>query len=229
MRRLRLARGEQARGFKIGFTNRTIWPVYQVYAPIWGTVWDRTLAFADGVAEVSLAGCCQPRIEPELVFGMAATPPRDPTLAQLVESIAWMAPGFEVVQCHLPDWRFQASDTVADSGLHAWLRVGRRLPLSAIAQDAAALDEALAQAGVTLLRNGTIVARGSGRLVLDSPLRALQHFLADLRACPGAPELQPGDVVTTGTWTDAWPLAAGDRYEARFTDPLPSLTLQATA
>ena len=39
VRALRLARGEQPRGFKIGFTNRSIWARYQVFAPIWGTVW----------------------------------------------------------------------------------------------------------------------------------------------------------------------------------------------
>ena len=39
VRELRMARGERPVGFKIGFTNRGIWPRYQVYAPIWGTVW----------------------------------------------------------------------------------------------------------------------------------------------------------------------------------------------
>ncbi|NBO20261.1 MAG: hydratase, partial [Proteobacteria bacterium] len=43
MRALRLARGERGRGFKLGFTNRSIWPIYGVYAPIWGTVYDSTL------------------------------------------------------------------------------------------------------------------------------------------------------------------------------------------
>ena len=33
------------------------------------------------------------------------------------------------------------------------------------------------------------------------------------------------DVVTTGTWTDAWPVKAGDRWTARFSSPLPSLSL----
>jgi len=37
VRALRMARGEKPMGFKIGFTNRTIWPRYQVFAPIWGT------------------------------------------------------------------------------------------------------------------------------------------------------------------------------------------------
>ena len=75
VRQLRIARGERPMGYKIGFTNRNIWPRYQVFAPIWGTVWNTTLAFCDGEGEVSLAGTLHPRLEPEAVFGLARTPP----------------------------------------------------------------------------------------------------------------------------------------------------------
>ncbi|MEY4074166.1 MAG: hypothetical protein RJA29_1523, partial [Pseudomonadota bacterium] len=60
VRALREQRGEQPRGFKIGFTNRTIWPLYQVYAPIWGTVWDTTLKVCEGQGRLSLDATCQP-------------------------------------------------------------------------------------------------------------------------------------------------------------------------
>jgi len=42
VRQLRESRGEKVIGRKIGFTNRTIWATYDVYAPIWGFVYDRT-------------------------------------------------------------------------------------------------------------------------------------------------------------------------------------------
>ena len=64
VRRLREQRGEVPRGYKIGFTNRTIWPLYNVFAPIWGTVWAEGLVFCEGEATLSLAATCQPRIEP---------------------------------------------------------------------------------------------------------------------------------------------------------------------
>ena len=60
VRQLRINRGEQPRGYKIGFTNRSIWPRYNVAAPVWGTVWNTTLAFCDGDATLALAGRCQP-------------------------------------------------------------------------------------------------------------------------------------------------------------------------
>jgi 2-oxo-3-hexenedioate decarboxylase len=226
MRALREQRGERPRGYKIGFTNRTIWPLYQVFAPIWGTVWDSTLSLCEGDGELSLTHTCQPRLEPEVVFGLAGTPPADADLQALFESIEWIAPGFEVVQSHLPDWKFQASDTIADSGLHARLLVGQRVPLQSVATSAIELDTCLASMTLRLLNNHTEVARGSGRNVLDSPLRALHYFLQELRACPGAPDLHAGDVVTTGTWTDAFPIASGQHWTADFPAPLSALHLR---
>ena len=69
--RARIARGEKPLGYKIGFTNRSIWDRYGVHQPIWGPVWDTTLSFCDGEAQLSLAGTCQPRLEPEAVFEVA--------------------------------------------------------------------------------------------------------------------------------------------------------------
>jgi 2-oxo-3-hexenedioate decarboxylase len=64
--------------------------------------------------------------------------------------------------------------------------------------------------------------------VLDSPLHALLHFLVELRSCPGATDLAAGDIVTTGTWTDAWPVQAGETWAARFDSALPSLEVRFT-
>lgn len=225
VRQLREARGEKPRGFKVGFTNRTIWARYNVFAPIWGTVWDTTLTQCAEEGRVSLARTCQPRLEPEIVFGMKAQPPANATLDELFDAIDWLAPGFEIVQSHLADWKFLPADTVADGALHAHLLVGQRVQLRDLAGNATALDELLANAGVTLFKNGEPVELGQGSNVLDSPLRALKHFVETLRACPGAPDLRAGDVVTTGTWTDAWGVRPGERWSARFTAPLPGLAI----
>ncbi|HYD94963.1 MAG TPA: fumarylacetoacetate hydrolase family protein [Noviherbaspirillum sp.] len=228
VRALRVARGERPVGYKIGFTNRTIWTRYNVFAPIWGPVWDSSVRHCDGSGTLSLAGTCQPRLEPEIVFGMRATPKAGATPDELFDVVEWLAPGFEVVQSHLPDWKFSATDTVADSALHARLLVGARLPLRRLAASAAGLDSLLAAAEVELLHDGSMVERGCGANVLDSPLQALHHFLGELRRCPGAPDLQPGDVVTTGTWTDAWPVEGGQTWTARFSAPLGALTVTLT-
>jgi len=228
VRQLRIRRGEQPRGYKVGFTNRTIWPRYGVYAPIWGTVWNTTLSFCEGEGEIALAGTCQPRIEPECVFGLKATPPARPSLDDLLACVEWIAPGFEIVQSHLRDWKFGAADTVADSGLHARLLVGRKLGVEALPRDAAAFDAQLAAARIELRKGGERVDEGTGANVLDGPLHALAHVVGALRDCPGSPDLQPGDVVTTGTWTDAWPVRRGEQWRAEFAPPLSPLTVRFT-
>lgn len=224
VRSLRLARGERPAGYKVGFTNRTIWKRYRVFAPIWGLIWDTTLRRADqGSGRLRVAGLCEPRLEPEIVFGIAATPPPAPTLQQLFDCIEWLAPGFEVVQSHCPGWKFNAAETVADGGLHGRLLVGQALPARSLAGQAEAFDAWMAGMGVELRCDGRTIDQGLGANVLDGPLHALLHFVREQQRCPGAPSLRPGDVVTTGTWTDAWPIAAGQRWQAAFDAPVGKL------
>jgi 2-oxo-3-hexenedioate decarboxylase len=64
-----------------------------------------------------------------------------------------------------------------------------------------------------------------GANVLDSPLHALEHFLKELRSCPGSTDIQIGDVVTTGTWTDAYPVKSGEMWSVSFSLPKTSLTI----
>jgi 2-oxo-3-hexenedioate decarboxylase len=228
VRELRISRGERPLGYKVGFTNRTIWDRYGVHAPIWGTVWDTSVVSCDGQGELSLAHTCQPRLEPEAVFGIRSSPPARATMDQLFDCIEWVAPGFEVVQSHQPGWKFVLADTVADAGLHARLLVGRRRAVGEVARDATSFEQQFARANVALCRTEEVVERGVGSNVLDGPLHALLHFLNALRDCAGAPDLLPGDVVTTGTWTDAWPIAPGERWTARFDPPLEPLEVRLT-
>jgi len=230
VRALRIARGERPAGFKIGFTNRTIWQRYGVFAPIWGTVWDTTVTHGGSPhGEVGIARCCEPRIEPEVVFGLATEPPPGATLEQLFGCIEWLAPGFEVVQSHCPGWKFSAAETVADSGLHARLWVGPRTPVRSLAASGAALDERLGAVQVVLSCDGRPVAEGQGRDVLDGPLHALHHLVGELARAPGAPPLRAGDLVTTGTWADAWPLQPGQHWRAAFGAPLGAIEVTIAA
>lgn len=228
VRALREQRGEKPLGIKIGFTNRTIWPTYNVHAPIWGTVWNSTVHELSGPGVASVASLCQPRIEPEVVFGLRHAPPANPSLEDLFEAIEWLAPGFELVQSHLPDWKFVISDTAADSGLHGQLWIGAKTSVREFASNAQGLVDKLAQSTVTLFCDDAKVHAGQGANVLDSPLHALFHVCHVLAKCPGAPPLKAGDVVTTGTWTDAPPIKAGQTWHAEFswTDDVIKLALK---
>ncbi len=120
------------------------------------------------------------------------------------------------------------ADAVADGALHARLLIGARVPVDRLASDALSLNGMLVAAAVALTCDGRPVDQGTGANVLDGPLYALLHFLNELRACPGAADLQAGDVVTTGTWTDAWPVAPGEQWAAAFDAPLSPLTVRFT-
>jgi 2-oxo-3-hexenedioate decarboxylase len=223
LRTLRLARGERQRGYKIGFTNRTIWPRYGVFGPIWGPVWDTTLQLLDGTdAALSLAGLVQPRLEPEVVFGFSSTPRAGMSEAELAGCIDWVAHGFEIVHTHYDGWKFQAADTVADFALHGRLLVGPRVP---IGEFASPRDE-LAALAVELRCGAECVDQGSGRNVLDSPLTALRLWVDAMLAQGFGWRIEPGYVVTTGTLTDAAPLNPGQVWTTHLSDArLAGLTL----
>jgi len=227
LRTLRVARGEAPLGYKIGFTNRSIWQRYGVHAPIWGPVWDSTVRQLDDAAiHVSLAGLSQPRLEPEVVFGFAASPRAGMSLADLHACLAWVAHGFEIVHTHFEGWRFTAADTVADFALHGRLIVGPKLPTtswSSMADDLAAMR-------VTLSRDGQAVDSGAGAIVLDGPLNALRLWVDAMALHTPAWRIAPGDMVTTGTITDAWPLQPGQTWTTALSDVrLTPLTLSTAA
>ena len=54
-------------------------------------------------------------------------------------------------------------------------------------------------------------------------IRALLHFLVELRSCPGATDVVAGDIVTTGTWTVARPVRPGATWTACLDSALPPL------
>lgn len=216
VRLARQARGETPVGRKIGFTNRAIWPEYGVWAPIWGEVYDRTLhawpPAADAATEApvfALAGLAEPRIEPEIVLGLARAPEAGMDEAALLGCIGWVAHGFEIVQSLYPGWQFAAADTVAAFGMHGALLVGPRVPVSVAGADGAAL----AAFTITLSRDGEAVDQGSGRNVLEGPLAALRHLVDGLAADAVHEPLRAGELVTTGTLTRAFPVRAGERWQ----------------
>jgi 2-oxo-3-hexenedioate decarboxylase len=213
--RRRRARGWSPVGRKIGFTNRGLWERYTVDRPMWAHVWANTVHRADaGRAELALRGLVQPRIEPEVVFGLhAAVPPSDDA-EEILRTVAWIAPGFEIVQSHYPGWKFTAADCTAAFGLHGALIVGA--PLAVTDENRRTLAAHLATFELTLRRNGTVAERGTGANVLGSPVLSLAYLSRILADQPQSPALQPGEIVTTGTLTDAWPIAPGDTWSSDY-------------
>ena len=129
LRRIRQARGERPIGRKIGFTNRTIWDEYQVYAPIWGDMYATTVQEMAGSTTLDLTPYLEPRIEPEIAFGLTRAPEPGMDEAALLGCIGWVAHGFEIVHSLFPGWRFAAADTVAAFALHGAYCLGPQRPI----------------------------------------------------------------------------------------------------
>ena len=216
LRQLRIARGERPVGWKIGFTNRGIWQRYGVYQPMWAPVWDGTATLLEGSeCTLSLAGLSQPRLEPEIAFGLKVSPQPGMSLDELRDCIEWVAHSFEVVHTHFEGWRFTAPDTAADFALHGRLRVGPR----ASVRDWPTLGADLSALEVELVCDGEVKDRGCGAIVLDGPLQALQAMVEAMASTTPHWSIRAGEFVSTGTITDAWPLAPGQRWETRLSEP----------
>src|SRR5215471_17239849 len=98
------ARGEKITGRKIGFTNREMWKVYGVQSPIWGYVTDHTVHELADKKVMFVKDFVEPRIEPEIVFGLKATPSPGMDEPALLDCIEWVSLGYEIVQSIFPAW-----------------------------------------------------------------------------------------------------------------------------
>ncbi len=221
----RVARGERPVGYKIGFTNRSIWPLYRVFHPIWAPVWNSTLVSAAAGAPVALCSArfVEPRIEPEIVVGLRAAPAAD-TAEAVLAAAEWVAHGLEIVHSPFPGWRFSAAEAFAAQGLHGALVLGPPQPVAALGESAAQALARLAAVEVELLCDGRPLERGCGANVLDGPMHAIAHLARELRL--RGRSIEPGALISTGTLTDARPISPGQRWQTRLRGlDLPGLTL----
>lgn len=218
----RVRRGERPVGRKIGFTDRSIWAEYQVSAPIWGHVYDSTVHYARREARLAVGHLLQPRIEAEIQLHFARTPPVTRDEDAILESIDWVAQGFEIVQCPFPDWDFAAVDTIAAYAVHGALVIGTPVPVSEIEN---CVDK-LRRFEVVLSRGGVQQARGVGANVLGSPLAAFAHLAEVLSLQSRFPPVQAGEIVSTGTLTGLIPVSAGEEWSTTISGiDLPGLSL----
>jgi len=227
--RLRRAAGARTAGRKVGFASRALWRKFKLDTVLWARMYHDTVHAAHGAATLGLGGMIAPKIEPEIIFRLARAPrgnPADP--AVVLEAVEWLALGFEVVDCPFPDWRFQPADFVAAFGLHAGLIVGEPMPVTP--DMIPALVARLATAPVRLLKDGRVVAEGTGANVLGSPALCLGELAAGIARQPGAEPLAPGELIATGAMTDNQFIAPGESWTASVAGlGVPDLTLHTTA
>jgi 2-oxo-3-hexenedioate decarboxylase len=142
--------------------------------------------------------------------------------AAILACVDWIAHGYEIVPCPFAGWKFKVADTIAANGLHGALVIGQPVPVADIADCIRKLRECR----IVLARDGVRHAEGTGANVLDSPLLAFAHFAGVLAQLPQFAPVGAGEVVTTGTLTDAYPVKRGEIWSTRLEGiELPGLEL----
>ncbi len=206
---LRRARGETPKGRKIGFTNPEALRGFRISGPIWNFMYDSTVHDAADAA-FPLTGLCEPRIEPEVVLHLAKAPRAGMSDADLLSCVDWIAPGYEIVHSIFPGWKFTPADAVAAYGFHGALLLGAKREV-----DGEWLAK-LSSFSVDLTSDSGVSRAGHARNVLGSPLKSLGRMLEEIDRYPACETLRAGEIVTTGTLTEAMPIAPGETWTTRF-------------
>ena len=202
-----------------------MWSVYGVKSPIWGYTTSRTTRELSDVQVMALKEFSEPRIEPEIMFGLGAAPAATMSDSALIDCVEWVALGYEIVQSIFPNWKFSAADTVAANSIHGALLIG---PRHAIAPRKAEWQFELSTFEVELYcNNGNSCSAATARSCSNSPLKALRHLVDLLANDPHNPPLSAGEIISTGTLTLAMPIKSGERWTTTVAGiPLEEITVR---
>jgi 2-oxo-3-hexenedioate decarboxylase len=224
--RRRRAEGHAIVGRKVGYANKAVWRALKLDTLVWADMYVDTVRHAPrNEATLSIAPFVAPKIEPEIVFRLRTSVPSGVSEpGPVLESVEWIALGFEIIDCVYQDWKFQPADFVASYGLHAALIVGA--PLAVDAATAPALADALASFKLQLLRNSEPAEQGGGRNSLRNPALCVAELASAIARRPGAEPLAAGELISSGTLTESRLIAPGETWTATVDGlALPALTL----
>lgn len=196
----RLDAGEQVIGKKIGVTSQVVMNMLGVDQPDFGHLLSGML-HTDGAA-IACADLIAPKAEGEIAFVL-----KDDligpgvTLVDVIRATAYVMPCFEIVDSRIKDWKIRIQDTVADNASAAAFVLGDG--------GADPRDIDLACVGMTLEKNGEIVATGAGAAALGHPANAVV-WLANTLGRLGI-GLKKGEVILSGSLAAMVPVQPGDQ------------------
>ncbi|WP_434119644.1 2-oxopent-4-enoate hydratase [Pseudomonas fortuita] len=196
----RLDAGAKVIGKKIGVTSKVVMNMLKVDQPDFGHLLSDMLYSDGGVIEAS--SLIAPKAEGEIAF-LLKEDLQGPgvTVADVLRATASVMPCFEIVDSRIRDWKIQIQDTVADNASAAAFVLGDS------AVDPRNVD--LACVGMTLEKNGEIVATGAGAAALGHPANAVA-WLANTLGKLGI-GLKAGEVILSGSLAAMVPVQAGDQ------------------
>ena len=210
---LKLARGEQLVGHKIGLTSRAMQASMNITTPDSGFL-TRDMVFEPD-ATLEAARFCDPKLEIELAFVLAADlAGTDLTVDDVLDATDHVSPAVELIAAR--SFRRDPTtgrtrtvvDTIADNAADAGIVCGGRRvgPREVDLRWVSALG----------YRNGTIEETGVAAGVLDHPANGIV-WLARRYAQQGL-TLQAGQTILAGSFTRPIDIRAGDEFRFDFGD-----------
>lgn len=196
----RLDAGERVIGKKIGVTSRVVMDMLDVRQPDFGHLLSG-MVYGDGAA-IAADTLIAPKAEGEIAFVLKEDlEGPGVTNADVLRATAYVLPCFEIVDSRIRDWKIRIQDTVADNASSGVFVLGDA------AVDPRGLD--LGTVGMTLEKNGEIVATGAGAAALGHPANAVA-WLANTLGRLGI-GLKKGEVILSGSLAAMVPVRAGDQ------------------
>ncbi|AUH50019.1 2-oxopent-4-enoate hydratase [Chromobacterium sp. ATCC 53434] len=202
---LRLAdRHERVLGRKIGVTSQAVMDLLRVDQPDFGVL-TSGMACQDG-AVLSLAPFISPKAEGEIAFILKHELSGPGVMAaDVLRATECVMPCIELVDSRIEDWKITIVDTVADNASSGAFVLGDQ------AISPSRMD--LYTVGMTLERNGEIVATGAGAAALGHPANAVA-WLANALGRHGQ-GLRAGELVLSGSLATMIAVSAGDNLLLR--------------
>jgi 2-oxopent-4-enoate hydratase len=203
--KLRQKDGHIIVGRKIGLTSKAMQQALNVFEPDYGYITDKMMVLEGDT--ISMGTLVAPKVEAELAFVLKEDL-KGPgiTVAKVLQATAGVMPAIEVIDTRIKNWKIKIQDSIADAAsIGRIVTSGKLTPIDQID---------LRYLGLVFEKNGEVVSTGAGAAVLGHPANAVA-WLANKLAQYDI-ELKAGEIIMSGSFIAACPVAAGDVVRASF-------------
>lgn len=192
---LRLARGEQLIGYKMGFTSKAKMEQMGVHELIFGRLTD-AMQFQDA-ATVDMDKMIHPRAEPEIAFRISQDISEPLTLENASSYVDSVAVALEIIDSRYENFKFSLEDVVADNCSSIGFALGPWLPV----------ETNIKNILMSMVNLDVIISKGNSDAILGNPWESLVE--ASRTALKYNSEIKKGHIVLAGAATAAVHLKKG--------------------
>jgi 2-keto-4-pentenoate hydratase len=201
----KLKGGRTVIGKKVGLTSVAMQRMLGVDEPDYGHLLD-DMKVANG-GTVKMSNFLSPKIEAEIGFVLSEDlEGPNVTFLDVLMATDYVVPTLEIIDSRIADWKIDLVDTVADNGSSAMVVIGEQMT------DINGVD--LRSVGMTLSKNGEMMATGSGAAALGHPAHAIAWLANKLHEF--GMTLKAGELILPGALSAAITVVEGDTVTAQF-------------